>query len=242
VTSQTNEPDEHVGYLTGGYALDALDDVERARVERHLATCDECAAEVTSFSETAAVLAAGTTTAPPPGMRDRVLAEASRTRQLPPRVPVPVRRARANRWLAVAAVTALLLAGGLGGLAYREATDAAEMRAVASAMSDVMADPGRQLVDTEFAGGHGTVVVSGDRVVVMGDGVPDPAHGHGYQLWLIGADGPRPAGMMTEAGDRWWVDASGFHDGDVVGVTVEPAGGSEQPTTEPVLVADVAQG
>ena len=37
--------------LTGAYALDALDDVERAGVERHLRGCAECAAEVAEFHE-----------------------------------------------------------------------------------------------------------------------------------------------------------------------------------------------
>ena len=32
--------------LSGAYAVDALDDVERARFERHLANCEACRAEV----------------------------------------------------------------------------------------------------------------------------------------------------------------------------------------------------
>ena len=39
--------------LSGAYAVDALDDIERAAFERHLAACAECRAEVASLRETA---------------------------------------------------------------------------------------------------------------------------------------------------------------------------------------------
>ena len=42
--------------LSGAYAIDALDDVERARFERHLAECADCRAEVASLREAAALL------------------------------------------------------------------------------------------------------------------------------------------------------------------------------------------
>lgn len=242
MTSQTTHgDDEHVGHLTGAYALDAVDDLERARVERHLLRCESCAAEVQSFTETAALLATGAYVSPPQGLRARVLEEASRTRQLPPDVQpsVPRRRpAPANRWLAVAAASALLLAVALGGVAWQQRQSAQEMSAVAQAVSEVLTDPGRQVVDTAFASGRGTLVISGDRVVLVGDDVPAPPDGRAYQLWFIGADGPRPAGLLSQADGGFWADATGIEPGEAVGVTVEPAGGSEQPTSDPVLVAE----
>ena len=51
--------------LTGAYALDALDDIERARFEQHLATCEDCRAEVAELRETAALLAETTAVTPP---------------------------------------------------------------------------------------------------------------------------------------------------------------------------------
>ena len=44
--------------LVGAYAVDALDDAERARFEEHLATCAECRAEVASLRGAAASVAA----------------------------------------------------------------------------------------------------------------------------------------------------------------------------------------
>src|SRR5918997_984458 len=42
--------------LSGAYAVDALDDVERAGFERHLTGCAACRAEVPSLREAAAAL------------------------------------------------------------------------------------------------------------------------------------------------------------------------------------------
>ena len=42
--------------LVGAYAVDALDDVERAAFERHLAECADCRAEVAGLREAAAVI------------------------------------------------------------------------------------------------------------------------------------------------------------------------------------------
>ncbi|GAA3613370.1 anti-sigma factor [Microlunatus ginsengisoli] len=68
----------------GGYALDALDEGERAAFERHLAGCEQCRRELAEFTETAARLAALSETAPPPELRSAVLGAIARVRPLPP--------------------------------------------------------------------------------------------------------------------------------------------------------------
>ena len=75
--------------LTGAYAVDALDELERARFEQHLATCDDCRAEVAELRETAALLADTVATHPPASLRESVLAGISQVRPLPPRSPLP---------------------------------------------------------------------------------------------------------------------------------------------------------
>ena len=81
--------------LSGAYAVDALDDIERAQFEQHLAACADCRAEVASLRETAALLAETARTTPPAALRDAVLAGITQIRPLPPR-PVPVARRRAS--------------------------------------------------------------------------------------------------------------------------------------------------
>jgi anti-sigma-K factor RskA len=127
------------------YALGALDDHERASFEQHLATCAQCAAEVRELQEVAGLLAvAATPVAPPPGLRDRILAgtravtpisAASSRAQAPAgpkedsdaRVPisgtVQVRRSLVP-WLAAAA--AVIAAVGLS-MRYRSERDSARI-------------------------------------------------------------------------------------------------------------------
>lgn len=47
----------HVAPELAVYALDAVDTAERAAIDVHLATCDECQAEATKLRETAILLA-----------------------------------------------------------------------------------------------------------------------------------------------------------------------------------------
>ena len=62
-------------------------------------------------------------------------------------------------------------------------------------------------------------------------------------LRVLDDAGARPSVMLTPTGDgRFWADATGIEPGDAVGVTVEPAQGSEQPTTDQVLVAQPTRG
>jgi hypothetical protein len=78
----TGQDDLHE--LAGAYALDALGDVELARFERHLESCQACAAEVRGFAAIATAMATATATEPPAGLKARVLAGVAVTRQLPP--------------------------------------------------------------------------------------------------------------------------------------------------------------
>jgi anti-sigma-K factor RskA len=90
----TGEDDLHD--LAGAYALDALDDVERARFERHLESCQACAAEVRGFAAIATAMATAVAAEPPAGLKPRVLAGVAVTRQLPP-VPADAADQRRSR-------------------------------------------------------------------------------------------------------------------------------------------------
>ena len=70
--------------LSGAYALDALDQAERERFERHLRRCPGCAEDVRQMTSTATALALAVAAEPPPGLKQRVLAAAATTPQLPP--------------------------------------------------------------------------------------------------------------------------------------------------------------
>lgn len=100
--------------LSGVYAIDALDDIERARFEQHLATCEDCRTEVTSLREAAAMLSETSAVTPPLELRSTVLAGISQVRQLPPVVPPAPARSTGRRWfpLLVAAVVLAVVSVG----------------------------------------------------------------------------------------------------------------------------------
>jgi anti-sigma-K factor RskA len=74
------------------------------------------------------------------------------------------------------------------------------------------------------------------------DGLASLSDDETYELWYIGEDGPIAAGTFntTVSGDSYRILEGSMAIGDAVGVTVEPAGGSEQPTTDPLIVIHTA--
>ena len=102
---------EAVHDLTAAYALDALDERERAEYEAHLATCEACRAELASLQEGAASLAYSVPApAPPLQLRERILQQARSERSN----VVPLRRSRVNYALGAAAAVAATVAIALG--------------------------------------------------------------------------------------------------------------------------------
>lgn len=84
------------------------------------------------------------------------------------------------------------------------------------------------------------VELASDEAIVMADGMPVPPEGKTMQIWVIQDGTPQPAGTFQPGGDTVAVPISNsLNEGDTVAITLEPAGGSDQPTSEPVLQADI---
>jgi anti-sigma-K factor RskA len=234
--------------LTGAYALDALEGgAEFERFTRHLSRCPSCASEVRGFREVATSLAFAAATEPPPGLRARVLTAATRTRQLPPEVKTHARPRRARvrvpwvPWLSGAIATAGIAVAVVFGLAQAHTQqELNQARAQNQAIALVLSAPQVKLLSqTTTAGGVATVVLAADRhqLVVITNGLPALPAGKVYQLWFIGPKKIVSAGLLPSAtsGQTAPVLASGVAHGDKLGLTVEPAPGSPQPTTTPIL-------
>ncbi|MET8990415.1 anti-sigma factor, partial [Nonomuraea wenchangensis] len=93
------------------------------------------------------------------------------------------------------------------------------------------------------SGGTATLVVSRSaaRLLFTSSGLPSLPESRGYELWLMGPDGPRPAGMLGRAEDGVTapVVVTPLRGDERVALTVEPARGSPRPTTDPILLADL---
>ena len=252
-------PDLH--HLSGAYAVDALDESERAAFEQHLTVCADCRAEVAELSATAHQLSSLSEATPPPALRASVLQGIGRVRPMPPpseptelveRVtPVePVTAAeggsggrvvpfvrRTSTWLAAAAAAVAIAVGGIiwspwsdqPASPYDQVVAAADATTVTSVKGDTTA----KVVFSRQLG----------RSAISVTGLPSLPDDRTYQLWYADADEEmHPAGVFdTDASGR----ASAVLDGDAnaavaVGVTIEPAGGSPRPTTEPIMVMALA--
>jgi anti-sigma-K factor RskA len=223
--------------LSGAYAVNALDDDERAAFERHLADCEVCAAEVAGLRETAGKLADAVATAPPPALRERILAQAATTRPLPP-VVGPRRRTPRRSFLVAAAAAAVIAAGG--GLAISQPWQPDARQLTASEQVLNAADAHR--VSAPVQGGGRITVVRSDRMheaVLLADGVPPAPSGHVYQVWFQNSEGRMVSAGLMPADKDSMLQAGDPRTAQAVGITVEPAGGSEAPTTTPVALVEL---
>jgi anti-sigma-K factor RskA len=229
--------------LSGAYALDALEGgAERDRFIRHMSRCQSCAAEIRGFREVATAMAFAAAAEPPPELRDRVLAAAVRTRQLPPEVKTHARPRRAQGWMpwvpwlsGVVATASIVVAVLFGFAQAHTQQQLNQVRAENQAISLLLAAPkAKLLTQTVTGGGTATVVLAADRheLAVIMNGLPALPAGKAYQLWLIGKTKIVSAGLLPSSGQAL---AAGVVKGDTLGLTVEPAKGSAQPTTKPIL-------
>jgi anti-sigma-K factor RskA len=202
---------------------------------------------------------------PSAALRASVLAQIATAPQLPPveqttdaarpasaltpdeekRLLAPIDRARA-RWFqrpvallgAAAAAVVLVVSGGLVGSALSR-DDSADL--ASDRLAELYAAPDTQRVTADVAGGGSATLVFShdlDRSAVVFEDLAELPADEVYELWYIDSEGePRAAGLveLTGAGDGWYVLDGDLAEGDTIGVTVEPAGGSEQPTSDPVV-------
>jgi anti-sigma-K factor RskA len=225
--------------LSGAYAVDALDEHERAQFERHLAECADCRAEVDSLRGAAASLAETTEVAPPPQLRADVLSAIKTVRPLPP-LPRQDHGRDAGRgrrfrgFLVAAAATAAI---GTGAVVTQPWHDDQ------SPVDQVVAAADAAHATAKIDGGTVTVYRSeklGKAALVASD-LPPVAAGKVYEMWLQVDGAMVPAGLLNGSGDQEVLLKGDASEAIAAGITVEPAGGSQKPTTTPIALFDLTQ-
>lgn len=238
--------------LTGAYAMDALDELERARFEQHLAQCEDCRAEVAELRETAALLSETVAVTPPASLRESVLSGISQVRPLAPEVTsVPVTApARSEQpagrrgWAPFLVAAALALFVGLGAMIVAPWADDDEVPRLTAAEQVLQAPDAEKVFLDLGEAGRATVVrsKSQDKAVITTEDMVAAPDGKDYELWFMSPEEEFvAAGLMPDAADQTVVLDGSAAEAVAVGITVEPDGGSKQPTTDPIALFDLTE-
>jgi anti-sigma-K factor RskA len=230
--------------LAGAYALDAVSDIERAAFDRHLRECPSCAQEIAELRETVGRLTDLTPVTPPTRLKQIVLAEAARTRQVPPGRVAERSRSKAWRRWAVGVAAAVIAAAG-GGVGYAiadqhtrsaQAQIAAQTKQEAAISAIVAAPDAKTTYQAVPGGGRVRVVVSPslNRGVALVSDMPSAPSGKTYQLWLFHGVNAADAGVMPAGSTGGTVILEDVRGADEFGMSIEADGGS--PTGQPTDV------
>jgi anti-sigma-K factor RskA len=237
----TKSDSTHVLELLPAYVLGSLDSDESRRVEEHLLSCWICRNESNAFQAVVGQLSFSAPAATPSAdLRERLI---QRVHDARPREPERVRQQRPARpfwerllpaWGLVSLFLIIALAGS--GLILWQRVNHLEfmtapggMRAVPLTASD----------ESSNATGFVLISADGDAGALVVDGLPPLGESQQYQVWLI-RDGQRTSGAVFSTDEHSYggtrIRAPGsLLEYSSVGITVEPTGGSPQPTGTDVL-------
>jgi anti-sigma-K factor RskA len=238
--------DPHLPYRENlaAYAVQALEADEDAALKAHLQTCESCGAQLTDYQRlSAGLLSALPPQAPRPALR----------RILQRRLSSPMRSVRPQfklSWgqVGIASVSVLLIAFNLISISqiYSLKEQQAELsRQFYSEQTAIamLSYPGTQSIAFNQEGIVGSLLVDKNRnlLAVFAWHLPPTPQGKTYQMWLIDPQGDRTSGgFLTPEADQPFAMAviaspqplAGFAG---FGITLEPSGGSPQPTGPKIL-------
>lgn len=226
--------------LSGAFALNALSAAEAEQFRRHLEDCAVCRQEVRELQQAAARMGASEAVPPPAYLKARVLSAADRTPQLPPRtggggnvIEVPPHR-WGRRMLLAAAAVVLVVAGGIGISQLGNESDEQQSLLAEGVVRVFEAEDAHRAEMPTENGGTIRVAASPElnQMAVDTDELPPLDDQHVYQLWAV-HDGAMESVGVLEPDKGAYMDMP-TPDTEVA-ITVEPVGGSEQPTTDPIM-------
>ncbi len=234
--------------LLGAWAVDAVDDVERARIERAIAADSEFAREAEQMRQTVAAIAQADAADPPAELRARVLDEARNVPQVARHRTRAAGAGRAQgasgrvgpdrkvRRRILAAVAAAVVAVAIPtSVAIQQSQRADHAEEHVAVLEEALRQDDAQLVTADVTGGgQATAVIGADQAVFLAQDMPNLDDGD-YQLWIV-TDEATSAGVLTWEDGRLLGEVPQFPADAALAITAEPEGGSDQPTTEPLVV------
>lgn len=244
--------------LKDAYVLDALPEEERRSFEEYLAAHPERQAEIDELGALAGLLAFSPEEhEPTPELRERIMevveAEAAPRRERRGSVFAGLAGYIGARGLAFGAAALLLigllswnllLQGQVEDLQGQVQNSQSQVENLQAQVRDAQAQQTQtvKLSGTWVDQGAEAEVasISDDRIVLVADDLPSVPEGQTCQIWVIKGDEPEPSGLFEPGATETAAPiTTPIKKGDTIAVTVEPAGGSDLPTTDPVLSAEL---
>lgn len=216
------------------YALDAISAEERAAFEAHLPACERCQSELAEYDGGIEALARSVAAPAPPAMKTDVMAmiDASAPSGAGAGGTVtPLFRRVAPLIAAAAAIVAFVFVFGLGSVSEEERIDSVLASDDAVTVS----------VEADVVSSAEVVYTPSGEAVFSAAGLSPVSETETYQLWLIGEEGPVSAGVFqpdTDGGALVLLEGE-VRPGLVLGLTIEPVGGSEAPTGDILIAQEV---
>ena len=237
----TERTHEELKSLVTAYVLGAVPPDEVGTVRNHILTCDECMAEADQHSSAIDALAlAVEPVALPVGFSERVMAQITPKSDEETARTASSRRSWLPEWLRArgpalaAGMAALVLLGVLGTGWLQTRQDLVRTEDVLSAL--VVSEDGVELRGERGAAGE--LVPTNEGAVMAVAGLPEAPGSHVYQLWFMKDGTPVSVGTFETRDGVVVMELAESYDGyEDAAVTVEPSGGSRQPTSDPILAS-----
>lgn len=222
-------------HLAAAYALDALDLEERRAFEAHYPSCDVCVQEVENFRGISAQLGQALASPPPAHLKTSVMQEIAETRQISPLVASRAVDLTSGRRLRVA-LSLALTAAAAAVLVVFGLLATSRFSSTTSATEQVLGAPDAVVTSLDGETGSLRVVWSDelDQVAIFGNALATTGEAMTYELWFVEDDGVTRAALFAPESDGSVRSVLDIDDINPIGwgVTIEPAGGSDQPTGE----------
>jgi anti-sigma-K factor RskA len=242
--------------LKDAYVLGALPEEERLSFEDYLAAHPERQAEVDELGAVAGLLAfSPPEQEPPPELRSRVMEVVEAE---PRRVGGRSTFARVGDYLSLrslalgaAAIIVIgllswnvMLQGQVEDLQGQVQDAQGQVQDLQAQVEDAQ-DQQSPTIELEgsWAEQGATAEVASmqkNQIILVARNMPSVPEDKTCQIWVIKGDVPKPSGLFQPDGNGTATPiTNSITKADVIAVTVEPAGGSEQPTSDPVLLAEL---
>jgi len=230
--------------LRDAYVLGALPDEERREFEEYLAAHPERQAEIEELNAVTGLLALSAEEREPSPELRRSIMRVVEPEAEPRRTSSRSWLARMGEYLSVRNLALGAAALLVIGLFSWNMLLQGEVRNLQGRVQNLQAPQQESrmvaLKGSEAANrAHVEVIILGDqRAVLMAEDMPPVPEEKTFQIWIIVNDVPQPSGLFETKDDpvATVIDRP-LRGADAVAVSIEPEGGSPEPTTDPMLTA-----